>query len=143
MLLALGFAYSPCFFKKIGQPRQLFHLFLSFQRHIITIFTTNKCEKCPSSIWCRDSNSRPLEHESPPITTRPGLTPKLYVNFVIKLESKWMVCLRGNTHCYAALIYLPMPIKYFFSSILYEGQRTTRVVLKRRHCFVSLGHRPL
>ena len=73
MLLALGFAYSPCFFKKIGQPRQLFHLFLSFQRHIITIFTTNKCEKCPSSIWCRDSNSRPLEHESPPITTRPGL----------------------------------------------------------------------
>ena len=26
-------------------------------------------------VWCRDSNSRPLEHESPPITTRPGLPP--------------------------------------------------------------------
>ena len=27
------------------------------------------------SIRCRDSNSRPLEHESPPITTGPGLPP--------------------------------------------------------------------
>ena len=25
------------------------------------------------SIWCQDSNSRPLDHQSPPITTRPGL----------------------------------------------------------------------
>ena len=42
----------------------------------ITIFTTKICEKMSiqySSIWCRDSNSRPLEHEPPPITTRPGL----------------------------------------------------------------------
>ena len=63
-----------CFFKKIGQPRPLFHLFSSFQTQI-TIFTTNKCEKCPSSIRCRDSNTQPLAHESPPITTRPGLLP--------------------------------------------------------------------
>ena len=34
-----------------------------------------KCEKmlCPFSIWCKDSNPRPLEHESSPVTTRPGL----------------------------------------------------------------------
>ena len=32
------------FFKKMGQPRPLFHLFSSFQTHI-TIFTTDKCEK--------------------------------------------------------------------------------------------------
>ena len=32
-------------------------------------------KKCPSSIRCQDSNSRPLEHEPPPITTRPGLPP--------------------------------------------------------------------
>ena len=37
-------------------------------------FTTNICEKCPSSIRCRDSNPRPSEHESLPITTRPGLS---------------------------------------------------------------------
>ena len=29
----------------------------------------------PSSKRRRDSNSRPLEYESPPITTRPGLPP--------------------------------------------------------------------
>ena len=49
-----------------------FYLFSSFQTHI-TIFTINKCVKCPSSLRCRDSNSRPLAHESHPITTRPEL----------------------------------------------------------------------
>ena len=32
--------------------------------------------KYPSSIQCGDLNPRPLEHESPPITNRPGLPPK-------------------------------------------------------------------
>ena len=59
----------------MGPPWPLFHLFSSFQTHI-TIFSTNKCEKCPSSMWCQDSNSQPMEHESPPIITRPGLPPK-------------------------------------------------------------------
>ena len=73
------------FYKKMGQPRPLFHLFLSYQTHI-TIFTVNKCEKCPSSIRCWDSNSRPLEHESPPITTTPGLPPNWYFicNWIVK-----------------------------------------------------------
>ena len=52
-----------------------FCLFSSFQTHI-TILTANKCEKYPSSIRCWDSNPWPLEHESPPITTRPGHPPK-------------------------------------------------------------------
>ena len=39
------------------------------------IFTTNKCEKRPSSIRCRDSNPQPSEREPLPITTRPGLPP--------------------------------------------------------------------
>ena len=52
----------------------LFHLFSSFQANI-TIFTANKCEKCPSSIQGWGSNPQPSEHESPPITTRPGLPP--------------------------------------------------------------------
>ena len=38
-------------------------IFRSFQTYI-TIFTTSMCEKCPFSIWCRDSNSRPLGYES-------------------------------------------------------------------------------
>ena len=39
-------------------------------------------EKCPSSIWCRDSNPQPLERESLPIITRPGLPP--YQNIVFE-----------------------------------------------------------
>ena len=54
-----------------GPTPASFYSFLSVQTHI-TVFATNKCEKCPSSIQCRDSILRPLEHESPPITTRPG-----------------------------------------------------------------------
>ena len=49
----------------MGQPWSLFHLFYSFQTHIITIFTTNKCENV------HPVDSRPLEHESPLITNRP------------------------------------------------------------------------
>ena len=60
----------------MGQPRPLFHLFSSFQTHIQNF--TSMWKKCPSSIWCRDSNSRPLEHEYPPIITRPGLPPYLW-----------------------------------------------------------------
>ena len=59
-------------FFKMGHSRPLFYLFLYFQANI-TNFTTS-CEKCPSSIQYRDLNSRPSEDESPPITTRPGLS---------------------------------------------------------------------
>ena len=61
-----------------------FRLFSSFQTNIIAIFTTNKCEKFPSSKQCWDSNPQPLEHESPPITTRPGL-PQTKIISVLKI----------------------------------------------------------
>ena len=57
-------------------PASFIIYFRSFQTNIIIIFTTIQCEKCPSSIRCWDSNPWPLDHESPPITTRPGLPPK-------------------------------------------------------------------
>ena len=74
----------------MGQPRPLFHLFLSFQTCIQAIFTTSRyVKKCPSSIRYRDSNSRPLEHESPPITTRPVLPPwdQYYIGSFLQLGS--------------------------------------------------------
>ena len=61
------------FFLKMGQPG----LFLLFFQTRITIFTTNKCKECPSSIRCWY-----LERESPLITTRPGLLP--YYLFSLK-----------------------------------------------------------
>ena len=57
-------------------PASFIGYFRSFQTKKIT---ANICEKCPSSKWCGDLNPQPLEHESPPVTTRPGLPPfKLY-----------------------------------------------------------------
>ena len=47
----------------MGQSRPLFNLFSFFQRNI-TILTSNKCEKCRSSIWRWDSNPQSSEHES-------------------------------------------------------------------------------
>ena len=46
----------------------LFKLALQFLQQIYV-------RKCPYSKWCQESNSWPLEHESPPITTRPVLPP--------------------------------------------------------------------
>ena len=66
------------FLKKWANPGLFYHWFSVFS-NINTIFATNICEKCPSSMQCRDSNTRPLEHESPPITTSPGLPPSFAV----------------------------------------------------------------
>ena len=63
-------------FLKRANPGLFFVYLRSFQTKI-TIFTTHICGKCPSSIRCWDSNPRPLERESLPITTRPGLLPFL------------------------------------------------------------------
>ena len=53
------------------------NLMLARTKSTITIFKTNTCEKCPSSIWCQDLNPQHSEHKPPPITTRPGSRPDL------------------------------------------------------------------
>ena len=60
-------------FKKWANSGLFFVYFRSFSNKHHYNFTTNICEKCPSSIRCRDSNPRPSECESLPFTTRPGL----------------------------------------------------------------------
>ena len=57
-----------------GPTPATFSFFRSFQTNN-TIFTTNQCEKCPFSMRRHDLNPQPFEHESSPITTRPGLLP--------------------------------------------------------------------
>ena len=72
----MGTSAQGFFKKKWANPgRPFYHFFWSLQTNIITIFATCICEKCPSDIRCRDSNPQPLENESPPITTTPGLPP--------------------------------------------------------------------
>ena len=70
---------AQCVFKKWANPDLFLVYFLFFQTNNTT-FTTNQCEKmsCPSSIQRQDSNSRPSERESPPITTRPGPMHNVY-----------------------------------------------------------------
>ena len=72
-------------FSKWANP-SLFCLFLVFSYKHYN-FPTNQCNKmsCPSSKWHKDSNPRPLKHESSPITTIPGLP--LLPYFMVSLVS--------------------------------------------------------
>ena len=71
----LIFLFDNWFFLKRANPGLFFFSFYLF-KHVTNFTTDTFGEKCPSSIRCRDSNSWPLEHEPPPITTRPGLPPR-------------------------------------------------------------------
>ena len=51
---------------------------------IFGLFTTKNVKHNPSSNQCRDSNSRPLDCQSPPITTRLGLPSKSFFIFLKK-----------------------------------------------------------
>ena len=68
------------FWKKWANPGLFSRLFSVFFKQKYNFY--NQCEnmsKCPSSIWHRDSNPRPYELESSPITTRPGLPKRAFL----------------------------------------------------------------
>ena len=61
------------FFIKWANPGLFFVYFRSFKQTLFFLQQINvKKMSCPSSIQHQDSNPRPSECESPPITTRPG-----------------------------------------------------------------------
>ena len=85
--LCSGWQKFEVFLKKWANPGLFFIYFRSFQTNN-TIFTTNQCEKCPSSTWHWDSNPRPFDmsrHTWP--LHRPGLSPK-FSNLLIKNPCK-------------------------------------------------------
>ena len=71
----------------MGHPRPLFVYFCLFKQ-TLQFFQQVNVKKCPSSICCWDSNPRPLEHESPTITTRPGLPP---YKWAILAQDKFLI----------------------------------------------------
>ena len=77
------------FYKNGPTPASFLFIFALFKQ-TIQFFTTNQCEKmsCPSSIRRKDSNPWPLERESPPITTRPGLPPKFNTFFISSTQTE-------------------------------------------------------
>ena len=64
------------FFNKNGQsPASFSYNFVFFQTNITFLQQINVKNVHPVPIRCWDSNPQPSEHESPAITTRPGLLP--------------------------------------------------------------------
>ena len=74
---ALGINAAKLCLKKWPTPVSFSFIFI-FSKQNNSLFTAKHCEKmsCPSSIRHRDLNPWPLEHESSPITTRSGFSPK-------------------------------------------------------------------
>ena len=54
---------------------RLFFVYFCLFKQTLPFLQQINVNKCPSSIRSWDSNPRPSEHVSPPITTRPGLPP--------------------------------------------------------------------
>ena len=70
----IGFScFYHVFLKKWANPASFSFIFGLFKQTLLQFLQQIKCEKCPSSIQCRDSNSQPTDYQSPPLTTRPGL----------------------------------------------------------------------
>ena len=68
-----GLSFFVAFYKNGPTPASFIVYFRSFQTTLLQILQQINVKKCPSSIWCRDSNPQPLEHESILITTRPRI----------------------------------------------------------------------
>ena len=84
------------FFKNEQTPASFIIYFRSFQTNSTTILQQIPCEKCPFSIQCQDLNPWLLEHESPPITTRPGLPPiKFDIFATIDVELRLTIFNKG------------------------------------------------
>ena len=87
-------------------PASFSFIFGLFQTNINTILQQINVKKCPSSIRCRDSNPRPLECESPPITTRPGLPP-IFLFMFLNFFNSADFCL-SSLSPYLLTYYVPM-----------------------------------
>ena len=82
------------FFKKNGPTPASFRLFLVFSSKHYKFLQQIDVKKCPFSIRGRDSNPQPLERESLPISTTPGLPPFFFffITFFIETVAREQVC---------------------------------------------------
>ena len=111
---------------------------MSFQTNFITIFKTNKCAKCPSSIRCQDSNPWALEREPLPITTKPGLPP------TICLRSR-LVITWGKLQVWREKYCIYSKSKRFYAKVHYYLKQKVNLLFKYiewifRRCPLDLIH---
>ena len=90
------------FLKKWANPGLFFVYFRSFSNKHYKFLQQIFVKKYPSSIRCPDSNPRPLECESPSITTRPGLPPSFLLVTLVTFTSYQFKAHSDQVH----LIYL-------------------------------------
>ena len=72
------------FFLKKGPTQASFSFIFGLLNQPIHFLQKINVKKCPSRIWCQDSNPQPFEHELSPITTRRGLPPFFYTFWLSK-----------------------------------------------------------
>ena len=70
---------SLCFFKMDQPPPLLLFIFSLSKQTSLQFLQQIHVKKCPSSVQCWVSNPQPLDHESSPMTTTPGLSVFRYV----------------------------------------------------------------
>ena len=106
----------------------LFFIYFHFFKNTLQVLQQINVKICPSSILCQDSNSQPLERESPPMTTRPGLPP-LFNKVWKVLNTEWQIkgnflqlwvrsCSDPKASIYFAKKYFPRIFFFFFSRSL-------------------------
>ena len=111
----------------------LFFIYFHLFKQTFQFFATIMCVKRPSSIRCWESNPRSSEHESPPITTRPGLPPYLITllglisyccshSYTYVYGRSYLSCLFQNmrnltTSEIMNLVYLPTTVTYTYPSL--------------------------
>ena len=93
-------------FFKIGPTPASFLFIFGLFKQTIQFLQQINVKKCPSSIRRWDSNPRPLERESTPITTRPGLPP-IYETLPRYLTEAW-----SHQDTWANLIVAKMIVEY-------------------------------
>ena len=88
-------------------PASFSFIFVLPNTHYI-FYNKQDVKKCPSSIQCRDLNSRPLEHESPPITT--GLYLRVHLFMTSLTGLKLGIFLQVHQRAILQLYLMTMPI---------------------------------
>ena len=78
-MVIVSFDYLPytAMLLKMGYPLHSFVYFHIFNQQTFKFLQQINVTTCPSSIYYWYSKPQPSEHESLPITTRPGLPPKI------------------------------------------------------------------
>ena len=122
-------------FLKLGQPQPLFHLFSAFSYKQYNYYNKSML-KCPSSIWCWDSNPQPLKHESSPNTLKIVYDIRPMCFFPVQLLQyflhNWMLLLRRFPHWGPIL-------QVFLTLITYWCKKVILDLVNKQHCIFGAG----